>query len=81
MAPLPVSERLYPGERDRKLTGWPLLFSSLALATTETILLSCPLQLLKLRHMNTRSYIPFRHILYDCLFAKPPTVVRGSCVC
>ena len=71
-------ERYNNGDRNKRLTGWPLMVSSAVLATTESIFLTTPLQLLKLRHMNTKTYVPFRSMLYECLFARPPTVVRPS---
>jgi hypothetical protein len=79
LAEMLCRDRYYNGDRTKKLTGFPLMLSSAVLATTESILLTTPLQLLKLRHMNTKFYVPFRTMLYECLFARPPTVVRPQC--
>lgn len=69
------SNQFYHGDRNSKLHPMHMVVSSAVAATAESIFLATPLQLLKLRHMNTPVYVAFRTILYECLFEKPPTVV------
>ena len=71
------SARFYNNDPQAKLGRLASLGSSLFIASCESVALTTPCEMLKVRHMTEPVHVPFRKVIYDCFFASPPIFVRA----